>query len=44
MVHGSNGMASGGFWLMLLVGVVFAVLLGVAIYVALKVNATPRMP
>jgi uncharacterized membrane protein len=43
MMHGSNGMMYGGFWLMLLVGILVAVLLGLAIYVAVRVNAQPRI-
>ncbi len=36
MMDGSRGMTYGGFWLMLLVGIFLVVLLGVAIYVALR--------
>ena len=36
MMNGSGGMTYGGFWLMLLVGIFLVVLLGVAIYVALR--------
>ncbi len=41
-MNGSDGMTYGGFWLMLLVGLFLVVLLGVAIYVALRaVNPQP---
>jgi putative membrane protein len=36
MMNGSGGMTYGGFWLMLVVGVFLVVLLGLAIYVALR--------
>jgi hypothetical protein len=42
MMNGSDGMTYGGFWLMFLVGLFLVVLLGVAIYVALRaVNPQP---
>jgi putative membrane protein len=42
MMNGSGGMTYGGFWLMFLVGLFLVVLLGVAIYVALRaVNPHP---
>jgi putative membrane protein len=42
MMHGSGGMTYGGFWLMLLVGLLLVALLGLAIYVALRaVDARP---
>lgn len=42
MMNGSGGMTYGGFWLMFLVGLFLVVLLGVAIYVALRaVNPPP---
>jgi len=41
MMNGSDGMTYGGFWLMLLFGLLLVVLLGVAIYLALRA-ANPR--
>lgn len=41
MMNGSGGMPYGGFWLMLLVGIILVMLLGVAIYVALRA-VTPQ--
>jgi putative membrane protein len=41
MMNGSNGMTYGGFWLMLLFGLLLLVLLGVAIYFVLRA-ANPR--
>ena len=41
-MNGPDGMTYGGFWLMLLVGLVLVVLLAAAIYVALRaVNPQP---
>jgi uncharacterized membrane protein len=36
MMNGSNGMTYGGFWLMLLFGLLLVVVLGVAIYLVLR--------
>jgi putative membrane protein len=36
MMNGSDGMAYGGFWLMLVFALIFAVLIGVAVYVVLR--------
>jgi putative membrane protein len=51
MMNDSGTMTYGGFWMMLLIALVVAVLLGVAIYVALRavnpqpqVSATPPAP
>ena len=41
MMNGSNGMTNGGFWLMLLVGLFLVALLGLAIYLALRVKPAP---
>jgi uncharacterized membrane protein len=43
MMNGSGGMTYGGFWLMLLFALVVVVLVGVAIYVALKA-VNPEVP
>jgi putative membrane protein len=42
MMNGSGGMTYGGFWLMLLVGILLVMLLGVAIYVALRAVNPPQ--
>jgi uncharacterized membrane protein len=45
MMNGYDGTTYGGFWLMLLVGLLFMALVGVAAYVALRaVNTQPRSP
>jgi uncharacterized membrane protein len=44
MMNGSGTMTYGGLWMMLLIALVVAVLLGAAIYVALRaVNAQPQI-
>ena len=43
MMDGSDGMSYAGFWLMLLVAVIFLVLLGALVYVALRA-ANPQPP
>jgi uncharacterized membrane protein len=45
MMSGSGGMAYGGIWLMFLVGLVLVVLLGVAVFLALRAgNFQPSPP
>jgi uncharacterized membrane protein len=43
MMNGSDGMTYGGIWLMFLVGLFLVVLLGLAIYIALRA-VNPQSP
>ena len=44
MMNGSGTMTYGGVWVMLLIAVILAVLVGVAVYVALRaVNPQPQV-